>query len=157
MADRLVLLTATAALLLNFVLNTHFYPAIGKYQGGSTMAGLIKEKGIDTGSVYLYGKVVRSLDFYTQRFTPVIDSAGIFEELSKGRTLRLYTTNNSGDTLRMQYPGATAVITTPNQKITRLKFSFFNPAKREEGMPKAVLYELRPEGIPQRIDNIQEK
>ena len=157
MADRLVLLTATAALLLNFVLNTHFYPAIGKYQGGSTMAGLIKEKGIDTGSVYLYGKVVRSLDFYTQRFTPVIDSAGIFEELSKGRTLRLYTTDNSGDTLRMQYPGATAVITTPNQKITRLKFSFFNPAKREEGMPKAVLYELRPEGIPQRIDNIQEK
>jgi 4-amino-4-deoxy-L-arabinose transferase-like glycosyltransferase len=148
MADRVVLLTATAALLVNFVLNTHFYPTISKYQGGSTMAGIIKEQGIDTGSVYLYGKIVRSLDFYTQRFTPVIDSAGISRELSKGRTLRLYTTENSGDTLRMQYPRARAVISTPNQKITRLKLSFLNPAKREESMPKAVLYELRPEGIP---------
>lgn len=145
--DRIILLTATAALLVNFVLNTHFYRELGRYQAGNTMAALIRSKGIDSSSVYLYGKVMRSFDFYTRRITPVLDSAGIVRELVKGRSLYFFTTDNSGDTLRMQFPQAREVLVTPNQKITRLKLSFLNPATRERGLPVAKLYELTPAGL----------
>ncbi len=43
MPDRLILFTAAGALLVNFILNTQFYPQLGKYQSGNTMAAQIRD------------------------------------------------------------------------------------------------------------------
>jgi 4-amino-4-deoxy-L-arabinose transferase-like glycosyltransferase len=146
--DRTVFLSAVGVLLVNFVLNAHFYPELGRYQAGNRMADIIQSRGIDTSSVYYYGgRVSRSFDFYSRRFAPYLDSSGIAERLSAGREVHLYTSGGSGDTLRRQFPLAVVVDSVPDQRVTRLKLSFLNPATREKGLPRAVLYRVGPEVV----------
>lgn len=146
--DRVVYLSAAGILLANYVLNAHFYPELGRYQAGSTMATIIQNRGIDTSTVYYYGgRVSRSFDFYSRRFAPVVDSGWISARLSEGRELHLYTSGGSGDTLRRQFPRAVEVASVADQRVTRLKLSFLNPATRERGLPLAVLYRLAPEEV----------
>jgi hypothetical protein len=143
--DRIVYLSAAGILLANYVLNAHFYPELGRYQAGNRMAEAIQDRGIDTSSVYYYGgRVSRSFDFYSRRFAPFVDSAGIAELISQGREVHLYTSGGSGDTLRRQFPQAVEAVSVPDQRVTRLKLSFLNPATREKGMPRAVLYRVGP-------------
>jgi 4-amino-4-deoxy-L-arabinose transferase-like glycosyltransferase len=143
--DRIVYLSAAGILLANYVLNAHFYPELGRYQAGNRMAEAIQDRGIDTSSVYYYGgRVSRSFDFYSRRFAPFVDSAGIAELISQGLEVHLYTSGGSGDTLRRQFPQAVEAVSVPDQRVTRLKLSFLNPATREKGMPRAVLYRVGP-------------
>jgi hypothetical protein len=65
--DRLVLYTASVALMVNLVLNAHFYPNLLAYQSGNRMPEILKSQGVDPQDLRLYGRVVRSLDFYLQR------------------------------------------------------------------------------------------
>jgi 4-amino-4-deoxy-L-arabinose transferase-like glycosyltransferase len=143
--DRVVYLSAAGILLANYVLNAHFYPELGRYQAGNRMAGIIQNRGIDTSSVHYYGgRVSRSFDFYSGRFASCLDSAAIAERVAAGREVHLYTSGGSGDTLRRQFPSAVVVDSVPDQRVTRLKLSFLNPATRERGLPRAVLYRVGP-------------
>lgn len=143
--DRVVYLSAAGILFANYVLNAHFYPELGRYQAGNRMAGIIQNRGIDTSGVHYYGgRVSRSFDFYSQRFAPCVDSAAVAALLSAGREVHLYTSGGSGDTLRRHFPSAVAVDSVPDQRVTRLKLSFLNPATRERALPRAVLYRVGP-------------
>jgi hypothetical protein len=143
--DRIVYLSAAGILFANYVLNAHFYPELGRYQAGNRMAGIIQNRGIDTSSVHYYGgRVSRSFDFYSGRFATCVDSAAVAALLSYGREVHLYTSGGSGDTLRRQFPSAVVVDSVPDQRVTRLKLSFLNPATRERALPRAVLYRVGP-------------
>jgi 4-amino-4-deoxy-L-arabinose transferase-like glycosyltransferase len=147
--DRVVYLSAAGILFANYVLNAHFYPELGRYQAGNRMAGIIQNRGIDTSSVHYYGgRVSRSFDFYSGRFASSLDSAAVAALQSAGREVHLYTSGGSGDTLRRQFPSAVVVDSVPDQRVTRLKLSFLNPATRERGLPRAVLYRVAPSGVP---------
>ena len=140
--DRLMLFSAVGALGVNFFLTTHVYPSLLRYQSGNRMADEIRARGIDPAGVYQLGRVVRSMDFYLDRSVPVIDSAGIAAAVASGRRLHVFSPAAKGDTLVRMFPSARAVVRVPDLRVTRLKAGFFDPRKRGEGMPEAVLYEL---------------
>jgi hypothetical protein len=144
MPDRLVLFTAAGALLVNFILNTQFYPQLGKYQSGNIMASQIREAKLDPGVVYCYGTVVRTFDFYSGHYVPMLDSSGIRKELLGGKTIYVFTPAPYGDSLLLQYPKARVFLTSPDKHITKLKLSFLDPVKRMKGLPYSTLFELEP-------------
>jgi hypothetical protein len=144
MPDRLILFTATGALLVNFILNTQFYPQLGKYQSGNTMAAQIREAKINPELVFCYGTVVRTFDFYSGRYVLMLDSAGIRKELSAGKSIYIFTPAPYGDSLLLQYPKAKPFFTSPDKHITKLKLSFLDPEKRMKGLPISQLFALEP-------------
>lgn len=144
MPDRLILFTAAGALLVNFILNTQFYPQLGKYQSGNTMAAQIRESKLDPASVYIYGTVVRTFDFYSGRYVPMLDSAGIRKQLETGKSIYVFTPAPYGDSLLLQYPKAITFLTGPDKHITRLKLSFLDPKKRMKDLPSCRVFSLEP-------------
>ena len=144
MPDRLILFTAAGALLVNFILNTQFYPQLGKYQSGNTMAAQIREARINPQLVYCYGTVVRTFDFYSGRYVPMLDSAGIRKELTAGKSIYIFAPAPYGDSLLLQYPKAKPFLTCPDKHITKLKLSFLDPEKRMKGLPNSILFALEP-------------
>ena len=68
---RLITLVVATSLLINSVLNMHFYPRLLKYQAGSEMAHIILDRGIDVNQVYKWSDNHSwALDFYTRRPVP---------------------------------------------------------------------------------------
>ena len=140
--DKIILFTTSTSLLVNFILNAQFYPALGKYQSGNTMATLINEAGIPSEDVFIYGKIVRSFDFYSGKYVPMLDSAGIAKKIEGGNSVYIFTAAEYNDQLAKQFPEARQVLTCPDKHITRLKLSFLDPKKRSIEMPYATLYKL---------------
>jgi 4-amino-4-deoxy-L-arabinose transferase-like glycosyltransferase len=65
---RIITLSVFSSLLLNVVLNTHFYPELLKYQAGSSMAETIAEEHIDVDNIYKVStRYTWSLDFYNKK------------------------------------------------------------------------------------------
>jgi hypothetical protein len=138
----LVLYTASVGLLVNLVLNAHFYPRLMDYQSGNRMPDVLKEQGIRPDSLYLYGRVVRSLDFYLQRSVPVVDSVGIRRLAEAGSRVKVFVSAGSRDSLLLQYPAARLLTEVPDMRVTRLTLRFMNPGRRMERMPMGGLYEV---------------
>jgi hypothetical protein len=117
---------------------------LGKYQAGNTMAAQIRDSRIDPESVYCYGLVVRTFDFYSGHHVPMLDSSGIRKELQAGKSIYVFTPAPYGDSLFLQYPKAKVFLTGPDKHITRLKLSFLDPKKRSRDLPSCILYALEP-------------
>lgn len=142
--DKLVLFTVSGSLLVNFILNAQFYPALGQYQSGNNMPTLIKQADIKNEEVFIYGKIVRSFDFYSGRYIPMLDSSGITDKLKSGKPIYVFTPSDFSNRLTKQFPQAEPVLRCPDKHITRLKLSFLDPKKRMKDMPYSTLYRLDP-------------
>ena len=149
-ADRLVLYTASVALMVNLVLNAHFYPNLLAYQSGNRMPAVLKEQGVQPSDLKLYGRVVRSLDFYLQRSVPVVDSLEIHRLAEGGQEVKLFVSAGSHDSLLLQYPSARLLAEVPDMRVTRLTLRFMDPAKRMEQMPMGGLYVVGAAELPKK-------
>ncbi len=138
--DRLVLFSATGILLVNFILNTHFFPALEQYQAGSTMAAAVEKEGIPRDQVYGYGEVVRTFDFYSGRYVPMLTDQEIRQKIGEGQPFYVFAPAPHSDLLHQRFPTAELVMETPDKHITKLSPSFFHPEKRLEGLPHAGLF-----------------
>ncbi|MGB5356125.1 MAG: glycosyltransferase family 39 protein, partial [Eudoraea sp.] len=66
--NRMVFISAGSALILNAVLNTHFYPSLLTYQAGSEMAKVIAENDVSVDEIYkISERYSWALDFYNQK------------------------------------------------------------------------------------------
>lgn len=140
--DKLILFTVCSSLLVNFILNTQFYPELGKYQSGNNMSTLIDRAGIKKDEVYIYGKIVRSFDFYSGKYMPMLDSASVANKLKSGESFYVFTPSEFNDVLIKQFPNAKMTLRCPDKHITRLKLSFLDPKKRMKDMPYSTLYQF---------------
>lgn len=148
--DRLVLYTATVALMVNLVLNAHFYPQLLAYQSGNRMPEVLKTQGVDPSELHLYGRVVRSLDFYLQRSVPVVDSVAIRRLAEDGSDVKIFVSAGSRDSLLLQYPSARLLAEVPDMRVTRLTLRFMDPARRMERMPMGGLYVVGLAELPKK-------
>lgn len=143
--DKLILFTVIGSLFVNFILNAQFYPSLGQYQSGNNMPTLIKQANLKNEEVFIYGKIVRSFDFYSGRFIPMVDSTAIIDKLKSGKPIYVFTPSDFSDQLAEQFPGAKPVLRCPDKHITRLKLSFLDPKKRMKDMPYSTLYKIEPQ------------
>ena len=137
---RIITLSVCSALLLNGVLNTHFYPRLLEYQAGSTMATKVSERNIPVDRIYKISKRhTWAMDFYNQE---PIKIASI-DELLDQEDFWLYATDNELDKLNDNGFHWHEQITVDHFRITRLQIKFLNPTTRQKKLGTMHLVHIK--------------
>ncbi|WP_165750406.1 ArnT family glycosyltransferase [Cellulophaga sp. Z1A5H] len=138
-AIRVLTIASLASLLLNSVLNFHFYPNLLAYQAGSAMAKVVSKNNIPVDKIYkLSEEHTWSLDFYNQKPVQItkIDALEDIEDswvyISGDELLQLRDVGLDWD---QQYE-------VDDFRITRLQARFLNPATRKKVIKHKYLIHL---------------
>ncbi|MGB3151143.1 MAG: glycosyltransferase family 39 protein, partial [Maribacter sp.] len=124
---RLITISVCASLLLNTVLNLHFYPNLLNYQGGSSMAKLIKENNVPVDNIYKIGEdYTWALDFYNKNPVQLSD----LEMIKKAKDVWVYANMKELEELRTAGIDWDKQYSVKQFRITRLQEKFLNPNTR---------------------------
>ena len=136
---KLVTISVCASLMLNAVLNLHFYPNLLDYQGGSSMSKVIKEKDIPVDRIYKVGKDYSwSLDFYNQY--PVQLTTVDF--LKDKKDIWVYVNDEEMSLLQSKGFDWDSQLSVDQFRITRLQGKFLNPNTRKKVTRKMHLLHI---------------
>ena len=136
---KLVTISVCASLMLNAVLNLHFYPNLLDYQGGSSMSKVIKEKDIPVDRIYKVGKDYSwSLDFYNQY--PVQLTTVDF--LKDKKDVWVYVNDEEMSLLQSKGFDWDSQLSVDQFRITRLQGKFLNPNTRKKVTRKMHLLHI---------------
>ncbi|MEY8021207.1 ArnT family glycosyltransferase [Muriicola sp. SD30] len=133
---RIITITILASVLLNGVLNLHFYPELLKYQGGSNMAEIVEEKDIPVDRIHkISTRHTWALDFYNQN--PVNISS--IEQINQLQDIWIYA--NEEELTRLDEEGIywDMEFEVDQFRITRLQGKFLNPETRPGILNKMYL------------------
>jgi 4-amino-4-deoxy-L-arabinose transferase-like glycosyltransferase len=137
---RLITVSVFASLLLNAVLNLHFYPNLLKYQGGSNMSKLIAENNIPVDKIYKIGNDhTWALDFYNKY--PVQIST--LTEIGNKKDIWVYVNSEELEKIRESPLDWDRQLTVEQFRITRLQGKFLNPNTRNKVVNKMYLVHLK--------------
>lgn len=133
---RLITISVCASLLLNTVLNLHFYPNLLNYQGGSSMAKLVEENNVPVDNIYKIGKdYTWALDFYNRH--PV--QLSNIDRVRNAKDIWVYASKKELEELRTAGVDWDKQYTTKQFRITRLQAKFLNPNTRYKVLNKMYL------------------
>lgn len=136
---RLITVSVMASLLLNAVLNLHFYPNLLNYQGGSNMSKIVLEEHIPVDNIYKIGEDhTWALDFYN-RF-PVQMST--FEAIKDKNDVWVYLNDAELENLRQSDVDWDEQFSVDQFRITRLQVRFLNPNTRSKVVNQMHLIHL---------------
>nr|WP_299069716.1 glycosyltransferase family 39 protein [uncultured Allomuricauda sp.] len=136
---RIITLSVYSSLLLNGVMNAHFYPALLKYQAGSTMAEKVAEDNIPTDKIYkLSERYTWGLDFYNKKPVQIVS----ISDLNDKNDIWIYATDDELKNLQNMGFHWHNQITVDQFRITRLQIKFLNPHTREKIVNKMHLVHL---------------
>ena len=136
---RIITCGVMSSVLLNAVLNTHFYPSLLTYQAGSSMAKEVHKNNLPKDRIYKLSKEhTWALDFYVQEPVKITtidhlgDKHGIWVYVDDAQLTEL---RNKGFDWDLQY--------SKNQfRITRLQAKFLDPATRRKVVNKMHLIHI---------------
>ncbi|MGB5315403.1 MAG: glycosyltransferase family 39 protein [Robiginitalea sp.] len=137
---RLIGISLYGSVLLNLVLNGHFYPSLLEYQGGSAMADRIEAESLEPNTLYkLSDEHTWALDFY---FGKPLEIVRISDLTEASETIWLYA-----DTKELEKLGEAGVLwdtefTVDQFRISRLQGRFLNPKTRSEVLRKRHLVRI---------------
>ena len=137
--SRIIGVSVCASLLLNGLLNLHFYPELLKYQGGSALADRVEAQGIPVDRIYkISERHSWALDFYNR--SPVRISTPA--ELRGKGDVWVYATDGELEVLKGQGFQWKEQITVDHFRITRLQLAFLRPDTRGEKLERQHLVRL---------------
>lgn len=135
---KLIVSSVGFMILINFCLNTQFYPNLLQYQSGITASKIIKEQNIEADKLYLRdGIEAWSISFYANKNLKRVAVDDISSQVKKGEWVYL----DEKSLIETQQDGVkwTTVYPLDHYRITRLKMSFLNPKTRESTLRKRYL------------------
>lgn len=138
---RIITIAVSASLLLNSVMNFHFYPNLLQYQAGSSMATIIHKNNIPVDAIYkLTEEHTWSLDFYNQHPVAIIS----LEELKNIENGWLYVSDEELEVIRKSMFDWDQQYAVDDFRITRLQAKFLNPASRSKTLKSKYLIHIIP-------------
>lgn len=136
---RIITISVCSSLLLNGLLNTHFYPRLLQYQGGSTMAEKVVEHQIPVDKIFkISERHTWALDFYNQK---PIEILPVFD-LENQSGIWIYATDQELEQLVNNGYHWHEQITVDQFRITRLQIKFLNPNTRQKKLEQVHLVQL---------------
>ncbi len=136
---RIITLSVYSSLLLNGVMNLHFYPSLLEYQAGSTMAEIVKERNIPVDSIYkINNRHTWGLDFYNKKPVNIISSLDLIDKSGAW----VYASDKDLEQLLSEGYHWHEQITVDQFRITRLQVKFLNPHTRSKVLNKMHLVQL---------------
>ncbi|MGA9238490.1 ArnT family glycosyltransferase [Robiginitalea sp.] len=137
---RLMGISLYGSVLLNLVLNGHFYPSLLEYQGGSAMAERIRAESLEPYTLYkLSDQHTWALDFY---FGKPLEIVNITDLPQASQPLWLYTDDKELEKLRDAGVRWDTEYTVDQFRISRLQGRFLNPETRSEVLRKRYLVRI---------------
>ncbi|WP_422348581.1 ArnT family glycosyltransferase [Flagellimonas sp.] len=136
---RIITISVCSSMLLNAVLNMHFYPNLLTYQAGSTMAGLVEKEQIPVDEIYkISERHTWALDFYNQHPVKVTS----ISDLENKKGIWIYLTDSELEQMVNSGYHWHEQITVDQFRITRLQLKFLNPNTRAKKLNKMHLVQL---------------
>lgn len=133
---QIITLSVCSALLLNVVLNTHFYPSLLEYQAGSTMAKTVKENQVPVDNIYkLSSHHTWAIDFYNQEPVKIVS----FDAIKNKRDFWIYANDIQLRELQKMGFDWDRQFTESQFRITRLQKKFLDPSTRKKVLNKMHL------------------
>lgn len=137
--SKIIGVSICASLLLNGLLNLHFYPELLKYQGGSALAEKVETLGIPVDRIHkISERHSWALDFYNGRPVQISSLA----ELRDQGDVWVYATDKELEVLKGQGFRWKEQITVDHFRITRLQLAFLRPDTRGEKLERQHLVQL---------------
>ncbi len=138
---RVVGMGVYAAVLLNLVLNAHFYPSLLRYQAGSEMAELIQRESLEIDTIYkLSDQHTWALDFYFGKPLEILPA----DELPARVPTWVYVDEKQREQLQGSGIAWDTEYTADQFRISRLQVRFLNPRTRPEVLRKRYLLRIPP-------------
>jgi 4-amino-4-deoxy-L-arabinose transferase-like glycosyltransferase len=136
---RIITIGALSSILLNGVLNTHFYPSLLGYQAGSTMAKTIQKNNVSTDNIYKISENhTWALDFYNQNPVKIAS----INELEGKKDIWIYANDKELAALKASGFDWNRQLTEKQFRITRLQGRFLNPNTRKKVVNKMHLVHI---------------
>ncbi len=136
---RIITIGALSSILLNGVLNTHFYPSLLEYQAGSTMAETIEKNGISTDNIYKISENhTWALDFYNKKPVKIATK----RQLRDKKNIWVYVNDKELEELKVSGFDWNKQLTEKQFRITRLQGKFLNPNTRKRVVNKMHLVHI---------------
>ncbi|MER3376426.1 MAG: glycosyltransferase family 39 protein [Allomuricauda sp.] len=136
---RIITISICSSLLLNGLLNTHFYPRLLRYQGGSTMAEKVEEHQIPVDKIFKITKrLTWGLDFYNKKPVGIVSVS----DLEDKSDIWIYATDQELEKLVNEGYHWHEQITVDQFRITRLQLKFLNPNTRQKKLEQMHLVHL---------------
>jgi len=136
---RIITLSVYSSLLLNAVLNSHFYPSLIEYQAGSSMAETVAENNIPVDNIYKVStQHTWALDFYNKKPVKVIS----IKDLGNKRDIWVYVDNLQLKELQNMGFDWDRQFTEDQFRITRLQIKFLDPSTRKKVLNKRHLIHI---------------
>lgn len=132
-------LSVTSMLLVNLIMDTHFYPHLLQYQWGNQLAKVIEDKKWDKNKMVIY-KIPNSnaLHFYGKHIFPNAKDSLI---LKQGDWVITDASNDSS--LRAQFTHSIKHYQSNRFHVTMLSLPFLNPTTRQKELTPFEVIELR--------------
>jgi hypothetical protein len=126
-------------LVINFFLNSFFYPALLSYQAGSTVGKWMKANNINTEKTYSYQyDLMRSLDFYADGIVLRKDSLYDIKQHDY-----ILTEENKLKDFDSSFINFDTLFKGIDYPVSRLTMNFILPQKREKELTHFVLIKIK--------------
>ncbi len=127
----------------NFLLSAHFYPALLTYQSNCTAGRFAEEKNIPDEQFVCYKAGGHSLDFYSRRIVPWIQSTSAISDKLGSSEVWVFTSEEGKRDFEKENLVADSVIGYQDYRVTSLSLPFLIPSEREIVLKKKYLLHFR--------------
>ncbi len=136
---RIITLSVCSSLLVNLILNGHFYPELLQYQGGSSMAQKVAENNIEVDRIYKLGEFhTWSLDFYNRKPVQITS----LNTLSNNKDVWVYGSERDLEKMKSSGLDWDEQLSVDHFRITRLNLRFLDPTTRHKKLEKYYLVHI---------------
>jgi competence CoiA-like predicted nuclease len=136
---RIITIAASASLLLNMVMNLHFYPNLLEYQAGSSIAEVVEEQEIPVDVIYkLSEEHTWALDFYNRMPVKITT----VENLVDKDNIWVYASGEELELLKDAGLDWNKQFSVNDFRITRLQVKFLDPASRKKILHEKYLIHI---------------
>lgn len=136
---KLITVSLVTMIGANVMLSAHVYPTLLSYQSTVAAGRFIDSKNISNEQFVCYISGGHSLDFYSRRIVPWIQSPqGINDRIQNGEVW-VFTNEEGKEIFQKENIIPDSVITYSDYKVTMLSLPFLKPAEREKMLKKKYL------------------
>lgn len=139
---KIIVVSVGITALINFCLNTQFYPKLLQYQAGNNAAKVLALENANKEDVFiLKGNNSWALSFYIKNQIPYVGIETINDQLKNGQWLFVY--EDDFEQLKQNNLKWSKKYELSHYRITKLTKRFLNPNTRDAVLKKAYLLQIK--------------
>ncbi|MFI5134611.1 MAG: ArnT family glycosyltransferase, partial [Chitinophagales bacterium] len=140
--NQIILPVALSAIAVNWLLDTHAYPTLLKYQSGSELARIALDEHLDKDHVYFSTYGSYAFEFYFQKSIGYVNADDIRKKLSQGEHFSVIGYDGLMNDVKENNWTPKKIITVNDFHVSQLTTKFLNRNTRDSTLEKVYLIEF---------------